>query len=229
MRQPSVSRMRPVSTNRPRNSRPSVCRCQPNASPCRSKLERLGLRQTGSRADAPVRSRNHSGRGRPARISTAHASGSCGSPKSRWMVSTARATSTTLSGGQETNDIGQPREGRLVAVAAPHAAAGREVVSRATAARVRDGDETAAVRENVHVVQGRDGEADLEFPRQVGFAVERVHEILVRRRVEVELDALNPDRVIGRGARGERRRPPAGRADGPALARPLVAGVTAAP
>ena len=38
-----------------------------------------------------------------------------------------------------------------------------------------------SVGENVHVVQRRDRERRLEFPRQIRFAVERIDEILVRR------------------------------------------------
>ena len=52
---------------------------------------------------------------------------------------------------------------------------------------------------------GRDDKGDLEFARQIGLAIERVHEILVFVRVQIELLAVNPDGVIGLGLRRERQ------------------------
>ena len=52
------------------------------------------------------------------------------SPKSRWIVSTAFATSTTLSGGKEPDDVRHARIGLLIAMTAAHAAANGRYCSR---------------------------------------------------------------------------------------------------
>ena len=88
-------------------------------------------------------------------------------------------------------------------MAAAHAAADGEVVADELPA-LDNADEAEVVGEDVHVVHRRQDEGGLEFARQVGLAVERVHEILVRRVVEVELHAVNPDGVIGLRLRRER-------------------------
>ena len=48
--------------------------------------------------------------------------------------------------------------------------------------------------------------ADFEFARQISFAVKRVNEIFIFRRLVVELHAINPDRMIRLGLRRERHR-----------------------
>ena len=206
--------MRPVSTNRPRNSRPSACRCQPKASPWL-----VNLNGRGSASWKPTRrsssARNHSA----PRSASTYFSRAClrsaRSPKSRWIVSTALRHVHDLLRRQEADDVRQAREGRLVAVAAAHAAAGGEVVAEQFAAAVGDGDEAAAVGEDVHVVQRRDGEGDLEFPRQVGLAVERINEVLVLRVVEI--------RAARRRSRSSGRPGCAGRQRADRLARVLAA------
>ena len=103
-----------------------------------------------------------------------------------------------LLGSDEPHEVGQPRKGRGVPVAAAHAAADREVVSD-DLARLDHRDEPHVVGEDVGVVDRRDGKADLEFARQVGLAVERIDEIFT----QVELLAVEPDAVVGRRDRRE--------------------------
>ncbi len=87
---------------------------------------------------------------------------------------------------EETDDVRQTRVGGLVAVTAPHAAADREVVADEPVV-LHDGDEAEAVGEHVQVVHRRNDEGDLEFARQIGLAVKRVHEVLVLRGFEIQL------------------------------------------
>ena len=94
--------------------------------------------------------------------------------------------------------VGEARIGCFVAVAATHAAANGEVVAGEPVV-FDNGNEADVVRENVSVVARRDGERHLELSRQITFAIERVHEILVHRVVEVELHAFNPNGVIRPG------------------------------
>ncbi len=110
-----------------------------------------------------------------------------------------------LLGREEADDVRQPREGLHVAVAAAHAAADREVVADQLVL-LDHGDEPEVVRVDVHVVHRRDHERRLELPRQVGAAIERIDEVLVRRLVEVQLHVLDPDAVVGLRLRRERMR-----------------------
>jgi len=87
-------------------------------------------------------------------------------------------------------------------VAAAHATADGDVVAEDLIV-FDDGDEAEVVGEDVHVVHGRDDEGHLEFARQVGLAVERVDEVFVFGVVEVELDVVDPDGVVGARFRGD--------------------------
>ena len=83
---------------------------------------------------------------------------------------------------------------------ATHAAAGRQSVTDQFVI-LNDGDESHALGENVDVVHRRDDEAHLEFPGEVGLAVERVDEVFVLGVVQVELHAIDPNGVVGLGLR----------------------------
>ena len=85
---------------------------------------------------------------------------------------------------------------------ASHAAAHGEIVAGQRVV-FHDGDQPDVVREDVEVVDGRNDEGDLEFAGQISFAVERIDEILIRGVLEIELFAVDPDRVIGPGLRFE--------------------------
>ena len=125
--------MRPVSTNRPRNSRPSACRFQPKASPCRSNLNGIGsarlelhpaLQLLAEPLDAAVLQDVFQPRVLPVgavaeiAMDRQHRLGHLHHFLRR----------------QKADDVRQPREGRLVAVAAAHAAAGGQVVAEQLAA-----------------------------------------------------------------------------------------------
>ena len=69
--------------------------------------------------------------------------------------------------------IRQAREGCLLAVAHPHAAAGGDCVADDSVV-LDDGDEAEVVREHIDVVARRDGDDNLEFARQVSLAVDRL-------------------------------------------------------
>ncbi len=55
-------------------------------------------------------------------------------------------------------------------------------------------------------VHRRDDKADLEFARQIRFAVKRINKVFIFRRFVVELHAVNPDGVIRLGLRRECQR-----------------------
>ncbi len=103
----------------------------------------------------------------------------------------------------EADDIGQTREGMHVAVAHAHAAAGEQVVTGELSVLL-DGHKTQAVGEDVNVVEGRNDKRGLELARQIGFAVERVHEIFRRIVLQVQLLAFDPDLMIPVGFGQER-------------------------
>jgi hypothetical protein len=103
----------------------------------------------------------------------------------------------------EADHVGEPRVGGLVAVAATHAAADRDVVPRQPAV-LHNGDQAEVVREDVDVVHRRDRERRLELPRQVSLAVKRVHEALFD--VQLQRLPLDPDRRVGPGRGPERVR-----------------------
>mmetsp|Transcript_116638 Transcript_116638/g.362407 ORF Transcript_116638/g.362407 Transcript_116638/m.362407 type:complete len:906 (+) Transcript_116638:140-2857(+) len=86
----------------------------------------------------------------------------------------------------EADDVGQPRVRLLVVVREAEAAAHSDVEALEDAA-LNDGDETNAVRKDVHVIGGRDGHGHLELPRQVGLAVEG---FLLHRRATEDLALL---------------------------------------
>ena len=106
-----------------------------------------------------------------------------------------------LIGPAETDDIGDARIGRFVAVGRTHAAADSHIISDQLA-RFDDGNEGKAVCINVDVVGWRHSHRDLELTRQVGFAVDRL-EILFGR---FDLFAVEPDLVISTGLWREMRR-----------------------
>ena len=85
-----------------------------------------------------------------------------------------------------------------VAVAHAEAAAGEKIVADQFAV-LDDGDEAEVVRENIHVVQRRNGEGGLEFARQISFAVERVNEIFGGFILKIQLNAFDPDLMVGGG------------------------------
>ena len=105
---------------------------------------------------------------------------------------------------EKTDDIREARIGGIIAVAAAHAAADGDIVASESFV-LDDGDEAEAIGENVLVIHRRNGERNLEFSRQIRFAVKRVREIFVLRLFEIKLLAVNPDGVISPGLRRKRQ------------------------
>ncbi len=83
-----------------------------------------------------------------------------------------------------------------------HAAADGDVPTRELAI-LHDSDEAEVVGEDVDVVVGRHGEHDLEFPRQVVRAVDRLLVLLGGTRLVHYLLAVEPDLVVGAGLRNK--------------------------
>ena len=106
---------------------------------------------------------------------------------------------------EETDDVRHARIRRLVTVTATHAAADREIVADEFVV-LDHGDEPKAIRVNVQVIHRRNDERDLEFARQIGFAVKRIDEVFIFCRVVINLHAINPDGMIRLGLRRERER-----------------------
>ncbi len=102
----------------------------------------------------------------------------------------------------ESEHVRQTGEGFHVVVTATHAAADHHIVAEQLIA-LGNGNEAEIIGEDIHVVHGRNHETGLELAREVGLAVKRIDEILVRRVFEVELLPINPDGVIGPGLRGQ--------------------------
>ena len=103
---------------------------------------------------------------------------------------------------EKADDVGEARVRGFVAVTASHAATDGEVVADELVV-LHHGDEAEAVREQVHVVHGRNGERNFEFARQICLAVKRVNEVLVLGGFVIELHAIDPDGVIRLGLRRE--------------------------
>ena len=143
------------------------------------------------------------------------------SPQSRCTVTTASATFTNVFGAAEAHDLGDARIGVGLAMGHAHAAADRHVPAGDVAGLVRDGDVAEVVREDIDVVRGRHRHHDLEFARQVGLAVDRLHHLVLAARDAL---AVEPDLAIGRRMRQQvvgdrarqRRAPPHARATAPA-------------
>ena len=103
----------------------------------------------------------------------------------------------------ETQHIRQARVSLCVAMTAAHAAADGEIVAGELVV-FENRDEAEVVGKDVNVIHRRNDKRGLELARQISFAVKRVLEILVRRVVEVQLRAINPNRMIRLGARLKR-------------------------
>ena len=101
-------------------------------------------------------------------------------------------------GAAEAHDVGGARIGVGLAVGHAHAAADGHVPAGDVAGLVRDRDEAEVVREDVDVVRRRHRDHDLEFARQVGLAVDRLHHLLLAARDAL---AVEPDLAIGRRVR----------------------------
>ena len=100
-------------------------------------------------------------------------------------------------GSAEAHHVGGARIGVRLAVGHAHAAADRDVPAGDVAGLVEDGDEAEIVREHVDVVRRRHRDRDLELPRQVGLAVDRLDRFRLAAR---DLLAVEPDLAIGAGA-----------------------------
>ena len=106
---------------------------------------------------------------------------------------------------EKSDDVREARICLRVAVAATESAADAQIVADKLVV-LDHGDEAEAVREQIQIVHRRNDERDFEFARQIRFAVKRIHEIFIFRRVVVELHAINPDGMIRLGLRRERER-----------------------
>ena len=101
----------------------------------------------------------------------------------------------------EADDVGQPREGRFIPVAAAHAAADGKIVAEDLAA-LDYCDQPHVVGKDIGVVHWRNGKADFEFSRQVSLAINRVGKVIA----QAEFLAIEPDAVVGRSHRREELR-----------------------
>jgi hypothetical protein len=100
-----------------------------------------------------------------------------------------------LVGPAEADHPAELRVGRMHAMGHPHAAADGDGEAGQRAVLL-DGDEAQVMRENIHIVVGRNRQRDLELPRQIGRSVER----LLVRRLPAHALAVDPDFAIGGGA-----------------------------
>ena len=124
-----------------------------------------------------------------------------------------------VGGRAEAHHVGGARISVRLAMGHAHAAADRDVPAGDRAGIVEDGDEAEIVREYVDVVRRRHRHHDLEFPRQIGLAVDRLDHLLLAAGNAL---AVQPDLAIGRRARQqmirdrtrERRSPRRARATG---------------
>ena len=94
----------------------------------------------------------------------------------------------------ETDHIREPRIGILRAVGHAHPAADRDIEADQLSA-LDDGDERQAVRVDIDIVRWRHRDGDLEFPRQVGLAVDRLEILLAR----FHFFTIQPNLVVGAG------------------------------
>ncbi len=90
------------------------------------------------------------------------------------------------------DDIRQARKGLGIAVRHSHAAPGQQVVA-GQPALLFNNYKAGVVGEDVDVVEGRNGEGELELAGKITLSVKRVGEGGVGCIVEVQLLALNPD------------------------------------
>ena len=97
----------------------------------------------------------------------------------------------------EPDHIRQPRKGLGIPVRHPQPAAREQVVARELPV-LGDHDEPDIIREHVDVVQRRDGKRDLELPRQVAVAVQRIHKARAASLLKIQFLPFNPNRVVGR-------------------------------
>ena len=102
--------------------------------------------------------------------------------------------------GAEAHHVGDAREGFELVVRHAEAAADGDVEADELSVRVRDRDEAEIVAVDVDVVARRNRDDDFEFPRQIGFAVDRLHVLGFAAGDEI---AADPDLVIGARARRE--------------------------
>ena len=98
----------------------------------------------------------------------------------------------------EAHHVGGARISVGLAMGHAHAAADGDVPARDVAVLVEDGDEAEIVREHVDVVRRRHRDHDLEFPRQIGLAVDRLDDLIL---AAGDLLAVEPDLAIGRRLR----------------------------
>ena len=102
--------------------------------------------------------------------------------------------------GAETEHVRGARIGVRLAMGHAHASAGHHVPARHIADVVDDSDKAEIVGIEVHVVRRRHRDGDLEFPRQIGAAIDRLDHFIGLRRAG-DLLAVEPDLAIGAGAR----------------------------
>src|ERR1700688_3551274 len=96
----------------------------------------------------------------------------------------------------EADEIAGARIGVGLAVGHAHASADHHVEARHVAAPVEDGDEAEIMGVDVDVVRGRHRDRDLEFPRQIGPAVDRLARFFLAAGGAL---AVGPDLAVGAG------------------------------
>ncbi|GJE43124.1 hypothetical protein AEGHOMDF_2303 [Methylobacterium soli] len=107
-------------------------------------------------------------------------------------------------GFAEQHQVGGAREGVGLAMGHAHAAAHRDVPAGHAVLLVENRDEAEIVGEDVDLVRGRHRDHDLEFPRQVGLAVDRLDEALFL--AADDALAVEPDLAPGAGLGQQRVR-----------------------
>ena len=103
-----------------------------------------------------------------------------------------------VGGFDETKFVRQARERRGLAMRHPESAANVEVVAEQNVDVAVDGNDPDIVRVNVHRIVAGHGRRDLEFPREIHVAVERI--VLLRRMRQF---SVLPDFVVSAGPRRE--------------------------
>ena len=98
----------------------------------------------------------------------------------------------------ETHDIGSARIGVLLTVSHAHSAADSNVPANDIAACIDNRDVAEIMCEHIDVVRWRHCHNNFEFPRQVGFAVDRFNDFLLPARDTL---AVKPNLTIRRCAR----------------------------
>ena len=98
-------------------------------------------------------------------------------------------------GRAKAHQVGGARVGVLLAVGHSHPAANGHIPPCHAAFVVEDCDEAEIMREHVDIVGGRHRHHDLEFARQVGLAVDRLHHVVL---TAGDALAVEPDFAVGR-------------------------------